>query len=412
MNSLSKKINILPDEVYIFTLWYYPSHFGLHIDDIASAFRRNGVKTHIISVTNEVFKESYFDSVRHMFIRGETKKENNLKRLKVREFISRGYLAPIITLKDQSALSREILKNSKNKRVMFFHIFEAFVPFFNKEKFPNIEKCCIYYAGNFVARTIKQFGSTDFSDKTLIKLIIDANISHLYKQEDQLDGVDYIVSETHSLVEMFNKTKTNINVRFFHRPLEHNQVEKAKKIDVRKLHNLEENSVLFVYAGRPTKNAEVLLDILKKAKKQIHFPIYLLLIGTQNYDISKWKNYGEVKYSIINIPFLKRASLYGYLKDCNVLTYPGVVDGHPKIISEAQEAGIPVVAFTSEASGTGEFIKNGETGILIPEGNTTMFVDNVVKLLLNKRLYNKIARNSRTFVREYFSDANFVQTFA
>ena len=401
------------DEVYIFTLWYYPSHFGLHIDDIASAFRRNGIKTHIVSVTNKTFQESYFDSVRHMFIEGEKNNDNHLQRLKVRDFISRGYLSPIITLKNMAELRKKIENDSKNKKIMFFHIFESFVPYFNKNIFPDIKTCCIYYAGNFVARTMRQFSINDsVKNGTAIKLIIDANISQLYTPEERISGVDYIVSETQSLVEMFKKNKPNIDIRFFHRPLEHDLINKTDKIDVRKLYNLKKESVLLVYAGRPTKNAEVLLEILTKVKKQTSVPVYLLLIGTQNYDITKWKAYDITKESIINIPFLRRTLLYGYLKNCNILTYPGLVDGHPKIISEAQEAGVPVVALTSKASGTGEFIKNWKTGVLIPEHDTSMFAISVLELLKNNKLRNRIIKNSKVFVKKYFSDASFISTFS
>lgn len=397
------------DEVYIFTLWYYPSHFGLHIDDIASAFQRLGIKTHIITVEQGTYKSSYFDSVRHMFIDQDSSSKQDIMRLRVQDFTPRAMLAPMIKLDNVEKLQKRINYGGKTKKIMVFHFFETFVPYFNKSTLPNISTCCVHYAGNFISRIAKL--SNLELNQSLEKLIIDANLSHLYNDEEKLTGVDYIISETKSLVSMFNETKKTIPCFSFYRPFDLSLIATSTKIDIKKQFGLEKNAVILVYAGRPTKNTEVLLKIFYKIKQKYSLPTYLLLIGTQNYDITSWKYYKKIKKHLVTIDFLPRGSLFSYIKGCNVLLYPGLVDGHPKIISECQTMGVPVVSFSSNASGSNEIIEDGVTGILVPEGNIDKFVEKTLDLLKNKSLYNNIQKKSIEYIKQTFTDSNFAKMF-
>jgi glycosyltransferase involved in cell wall biosynthesis len=405
---MSKKNKPTVDEVYIFSLWYYPSHFGIHIDDIATAFNNLGIKTNIVTVTKDIFNNNYFNDVRHMFINSPIKGGDNIKRVGLTELINRNIYTPILIPKNLETLKSEITRKSKVKKIMLFHIFEAFAPYFNKAVYPYIKSCHVFYAGNYISRTLKLLGFSGYDDTKLVSLIIDANMSHLYSQDETLIGIDAVISETHSLVKMFNDAKPKIPAYFVPRPFNMNNINISKDVDLRKQFSLCPNSILLAYAGRPTKNTEVLLEILYRLNTKFKQPVYLVLIGTQNFDISNWKYFDKVEKQIINIDYLQRSSLFNYLKKCDVLVYPGLIDGYPKIVSESQYLGLPVVAFKSPASGVEEIINNGKTGFVVNEKDVSSFVQKITDLIKNKTLYENIRKNAYDYVRFNFSDKNFV----
>jgi colanic acid/amylovoran biosynthesis glycosyltransferase len=78
----------------------------------------------------------------------------------------------------------------------------------------------------------------------------------------------------------------------------------------------------------------------------------------------------------------------------------GNQEGVPNSMLEAMASGLPV--FATEHGGIPEAIKNGESGILVSEGNGDALVRALLNAVENPRALTTIARNGATSVREKF----------
>jgi glycosyltransferase involved in cell wall biosynthesis len=72
-----------------------------------------------------------------------------------------------------------------------------------------------------------------------------------------------------------------------------------------------------------------------------------------------------------------------------------------QVITEAMAVGTPVVA--SDGGGVREIITNGQTGLLVPMGDTVATADAILKLLQNSHLASALASGAREMVGERFS---------
>jgi glycosyltransferase involved in cell wall biosynthesis len=396
------------DEVFIFSLWYYPSHFAIHIDDIARAFASQGVRVTIVTIAKNDYNLPYFQPFKHMFIEGD-KDEYDTIRLSVTKLFDRNIYNPIVFFGETADILEQISARSKQHRVALFHFFDTFVPYFNKTTLPEVKASYIYYAGNFITRTLRQLGSVSGGD-ILDKLIIDINMSHILKEDGTIDGIDFLVSQTDSFIKMLSAVNPSLPAFCVNRPFDIEGALKADFIDLRDKYNLPTNCKLLIYAGRPTKNVEALLEILKLVRKQMSCPVYLFIIGTQNFDVSQWRNFKTEKEFIICIDYLERPILYNYIKSCDTFVYSGLIDGQPKVVNESQAIGTPVVAFYTKSSSIDEIVVNNQTGILIPEGDNDLFANRVADLLNDDEKRNLLIKTTQKFVTERYSNQSFLNS--
>jgi glycosyltransferase involved in cell wall biosynthesis len=77
-------------------------------------------------------------------------------------------------------------------------------------------------------------------------------------------------------------------------------------------------------------------------------------------------------------------------------------EGLPQVIAEAMICKTPVIANDCK-SGPNEMIVNGTTGFLIPMEDDTFFVEDIIKLLSNKDLHQKISDTAYEFANFEYS---------
>jgi hypothetical protein len=71
-------------------------------------------------------------------------------------------------------------------------------------------------------------------------------------------------------------------------------------------------------------------------------------------------------------------------------------------VQDALRAGIPVVAF--DTGGTAHIVREGETGLVVPDGDTTAMADAAVDLLTDAALYARISAGACAFAAARFID--------
>ncbi|MBI2049687.1 glycosyltransferase family 4 protein [Candidatus Roizmanbacteria bacterium] len=101
---------------------------------------------------------------------------------------------------------------------------------------------------------------------------------------------------------------------------------------------------------------------------------------------------------------LSRKEVLGLLKSADIFVYPSWhSEGLPLALLEAGESGLAVLATDSGA--ISELIKDKETGILVAPKNKKAFKDGLDKLIKDKLLRQKLAKNLYDYaVRNFFWD--------
>ncbi len=99
------------------------------------------------------------------------------------------------------------------------------------------------------------------------------------------------------------------------------------------------------------------------------------------------------------------APLYGA---CDVFVWPAVNEAFGMALLEAQAAGLPAVAGNSH--GVADIIDDGETGLLVPEGDADAFAGAVSALLSDPRRRAIMAEKARAKVRQCHDIAGAAKT--
>lgn len=87
------------------------------------------------------------------------------------------------------------------------------------------------------------------------------------------------------------------------------------------------------------------------------------------------------------------------LKNSHIFCLPSSVEGFGIVNLEAMACGIPVVA--SDIEPIKEITENGQGALLFPLGNVAKISENILILLTNETLYNKMVNNGKIISQKY-----------
>ncbi len=95
-----------------------------------------------------------------------------------------------------------------------------------------------------------------------------------------------------------------------------------------------------------------------------------------------------------------RADVEKYLAIADLVVLPSLYEGLPLVAIEALGAARPMVA--TEVDGTPEIIIDGQTGLLVPPGDSAALAAAIERLLNDAALAASLGANGRSFVERYF----------
>jgi glycosyltransferase involved in cell wall biosynthesis len=372
--------------VAIVTLWYWPSHFGCHVDDICDELAAHGVDPVVVTVDAALLRRPYFDPVRATFVRNRPPGPWPVMRIPVEDLIERGVANPLLVL-DSAAVAAALGDTLEN--VPLLYVFETLVGALGAVRpGPGV----IYYAGDFIARARAL-------DRMEPEATVDAFLSHLYEAvSEPSDGVRprlrhviAILSQTRSLSATLAEQLAT-PVTHVRRPFTPVAVRRAQPVDVRLRLGLPDGAHVLLYAGRLSKNATALVTVLER----LDTPAHLLVVGGRRGEL------GPIPPQLVDrvhvLPFIPRAELFGLMKTATLLVYPGTVDGWPKVIAEAQVAGLPVMAFEAPASAAHEVVDHDVTGVLVAANELTAAARAIDRLLAAPGERARLARNAQACI--------------
>ncbi len=143
-----------------------------------------------------------------------------------------------------------------------------------------------------------------------------------------------------------------------------------------------------------------LVKAMKYLKNERNIKLHIYGDGPARDEITNYIQKNSLQ-NVIMHGAISNSLLPDIYKQCDLVVVPSItVNGLQEATSisaiEAMSCGIPVIA--SDIGGLSQMIDNEKNGILVPEQNSKMLSEAIMKLYEDKNLQNKLSKNSRSYV--------------
>lgn len=213
---------------------------------------------------------------------------------------------------------------------------------------------------------------------------------------DDFISVSRFITSTLSGIGRVHTLPNAIRPRVFRRLSESEVLERRRSVSI----NTRASMVLMVAAFRLEKRHALALEICKRIMEKRGDVVFVFLgrgAGRQAF-LKDARTLG-LENNIVAPGHVDNVDDYYAIADVNMLTSHYEPFGY--VVLEAMQHGLPVVAFDS--GGPAEVIRNGETGILVPEGDVDGFARHVLELLANRRSRGIIGDNARRAIEQDYN---------
>lgn len=129
-------------------------------------------------------------------------------------------------------------------------------------------------------------------------------------------------------------------------------------------------------------------------KKYSHVELDIIGDGLQMEEVKRMVATMKIEEKVRFHGWQPREAIDRFLASCYLVIFPSVYPESFGIVGiESMMNGKPVVAF--DVGGVSTWLKNGETGYLLPSGNTEGMRMSIEKLLVDKKIYKQISLQAR-----------------
>jgi glycosyltransferase involved in cell wall biosynthesis len=97
-----------------------------------------------------------------------------------------------------------------------------------------------------------------------------------------------------------------------------------------------------------------------------------------------------------------RLEVLSFFRIADIFALASYVEGIPGAMLEAMSLGLPSIS--TNVYGIPEALKDRETGLLIPPGDSKALADAILELKNDDELRSRVGRQGREYVRENFDD--------
>jgi N-acetyl-alpha-D-glucosaminyl L-malate synthase BshA len=163
---------------------------------------------------------------------------------------------------------------------------------------------------------------------------------------------------------------------------------------------IPEGQVVLIAIGRLIKRKA--LDDLLVALSRLEDPGVRLLIVGEGPEEERLRSLSERVGLSQRVEFL--GAVWGerkfqYLAASDIFVLPSVHEGFGLVFLEAMHCGLPVIA--SSVGGQTDFLKDGETGFLVPVGDVDTLADRIARLAEDSTLREGISRFNQEYVKSF-----------
>lgn len=183
------------------------------------------------------------------------------------------------------------------------------------------------------------------------------------------------------------------------------RMTKRERTKWRKTWGIPRDALVVGGIGRlhPQKNFPMFLEVA--AEVSARFPQAVFVIAGDGEDRAKLEELTR------KLGLEEKVRFLGFVKELrelylamDVLLFPSLFEGTPLTIFGALAVGLPVVA--SRVDGIAETLRDGQDAILAPPEDKELFVDQVCRLLEDRKLAQSLARTGQeTVYRSYSAEA-------
>jgi len=150
------------------------------------------------------------------------------------------------------------------------------------------------------------------------------------------------------------------------------------------------------------------MGILKK--KGMKIKLTIIGEGTEEKSLKEKIQSLGLNENIEILPFKPKADLNYFYNLCDVFVLSSVKEGLGVVLLEAMSCGKPVIG--TDSGGIPDIIKDGETGLLVPEKDPEALAGAIERLLKDKELANRLAENGYKYVLENFTGSKIAEKMA
>lgn len=178
---------------------------------------------------------------------------------------------------------------------------------------------------------------------------------------------------------------------------------------LRKYHIGGEKIIGCVARLRVEKGQKTLIRAFSEVVKAIT-DVKLLMIGDgpDKLELTLLAEELSVNEKIIWLGRQDQSDVYKLYGAMNVVVVPSLFEGFGLAAAEAMSAGVPVIS--SNIDGLTEVVRDGETGMLFPVGNSQALAASLIELFNNPPLSSRFGKNGQSRVRSLFALESFSES--
>jgi glycosyltransferase involved in cell wall biosynthesis len=185
----------------------------------------------------------------------------------------------------------------------------------------------------------------------------------------------------------------------------------ARRSTLRKSMGLGEDRIVITSIGSliPQKNYGMVLEAAEKVVRSVPDARFLIVgDGPLKKElVGKAHRMGLREHVIFTG---RREDIPSVLSATDIYVNSSLFEGLPFTILEAMAAELPVIATT--VNGNSEAVKDNETGLLIPAGDTDALSDGILFLIRTPRARKKFGDKGREYVRDSYTISKMVMNTA
>jgi len=179
------------------------------------------------------------------------------------------------------------------------------------------------------------------------------------------------------------------------------QVDRNKKLNELGVKNKDNLNIVFVSNLREGKGCKFLIEAFDEIFSKGHTNLNLIIGGDGDQKETLEKQISQCR-SKENIFFQgKRVDAFGVWKIGDIFVLPTFYEGMSNVIMEAMAFKLPII--TTNIDVNKDLIEDGETGILIPPGDSDAIAKNLIRLLNNPKERQNLGQAAHEEIKKNYS---------
>ena len=212
---------------------------------------------------------------------------------------------------------------------------------------------------------------------------------------------DLTIAPSEKIKKLLQSYGANKTIKVLPTGLKLKEFKKLKSNDFRVKYNLAKKDRVLIYVGRlgKEKNIDFLIKSMLLLKEQGE-NIKLVIIGDGPYkdNLKKMVKGLDLQKEVVFTGYFKKGQVIKAYQASDLFVFASKTDTQGMVILEAAVCGLPIVAIQDLAFTN--MVRQGVNGFLVKEDKRA-FANKILKVLDNKKIYNKMSNNSIKLAKEF-----------